>query len=87
MISLSRYFSIYGASIGELRMGVFEDLMKAVKELQRDKRLPVWPTQEQRADWAFGNTVIENAEVTMEMAERAAARPRSSGVRKVRRRG
>ena len=52
--------------------------MKVVKELQRAKRLPVWPTEEQRADWAFGNTVIENAEVTIEMAEKAAARSPSS---------
>ena len=68
-------------------MKTFEELMKAVKELQHDKRLPIWPTTEQRADWAFGNTVIENAEVTFEMAQRAAARPRSIGKRKDRERG
>lgn len=53
-------------------MRTFEELMKAVKRLQREKDLPIWPTTEQRADWAFGNTVIENAAVTFEMAEKAA---------------
>jgi len=65
-------------------MRTLEELMKVVQELQRDKRLPIWPTEEQRADWGFGNTVIENAEVTLEMAERAAARPHSSDGKKPR---
>lgn len=46
-------------------------LLGQVKELQEQGRLPIWPTNEQRADWAYGNTVIENAKVTLEMAKRA----------------
>lgn len=36
-------------------------------------RLPlsVRPTREQRIDWAYGNTKIENSDVTREMVERA----------------
>jgi hypothetical protein len=47
------------------------ELQREVRRLQKEGRLPVWPTDEQRADWAFGNTVIENAAVTFEMAQRA----------------
>ena len=47
------------------------ELQRKVRCLQEEGRLPVWPTDEQRADWAFGNTVIENGDVTFEMAQRA----------------
>jgi hypothetical protein len=33
--------------------------------------LPDRPTREQRIDWAYGNTKIENSNITREMAERA----------------
>lgn len=55
----------------------FEELLKAVKRLQLQGDLPTAPTDEQRADWAYGNTVIENSEVTFDMARRAAQRPRA----------
>jgi hypothetical protein len=42
--------------------------------------LPKLPTREQRIDWAYGNTKIENSTITREMAERAVdAKARSSG--------
>lgn len=31
----------------------------------------LWPSAEQRADWAYGNARIENPKVTRAMAERA----------------
>ncbi len=49
----------------------YEELQKRARELQSAGQLPTWPTAEQRADWAFGNTVIENAGVTLEMAKKA----------------
>jgi hypothetical protein len=52
----------------------YEELTIKIKELQREGTLPVWPTNEQRADWAFGNTAIENDQVTRKMAQDAAAK-------------
>lgn len=52
-----------------------DDLEREVRRLQHEGRLPIWPTDEQRADWAFGNTVIENSSVTFDMARRAAEAP------------
>ena len=49
----------------------YEELQKRVSELQKAGKLPTWPTAEQRADWAYGNTVIENSSVTLEMAQKA----------------
>jgi hypothetical protein len=54
-----------------------DELQREVRRLQNEGSLPTWPTDEQRADWAFGNTVIENESVTFEMARKAAeAKPR-----------
>lgn len=49
----------------------YEELLSEVRSLQDAGRLPTRPTREQRADWAYGNTKIENSSVTREMAERA----------------
>jgi hypothetical protein len=48
-------------------------LKRRVQKLQDEGALPKTLTAEERADWAYGNAVIENAEVTREMAERAVA--------------
>jgi hypothetical protein len=46
-------------------------LERLESEIRDRIREPMWPTDEQRADWAYGNTVIENSSVTLEMAQRA----------------
>jgi hypothetical protein len=51
----------------------YEALSQKVRAMQKEGKLPVWPTDEQRADWAFGNTVIEDGRVTLKMAQDAAA--------------
>jgi hypothetical protein len=52
----------------------YEELLQEVRRLQDAGVLPSHPTPDQRADWAFGNTKIENSDVTREMAERAVER-------------
>lgn len=52
-------------------MATYEQLLAEVQKLQSDGRIPTQPTREQRVDWAYGNTKIENADVTREMAENA----------------
>jgi hypothetical protein len=49
----------------------YEELKSEVKRLQEEGRLEKSPNREQRIDWAFGTTVIENKDVTREMVERA----------------
>lgn len=58
----------------------YEELLSEVRGLQDAGRLPMHPTRAQRVDWAYGNTKIENSDVTREMAERAVgdAKPDSS---------
>lgn len=51
----------------------YEKLRDEVRRLQAEGRLPTWPTDQQRIDWAFGNTAIENKDVTRDMAARAVA--------------
>jgi hypothetical protein len=50
----------------------YEELSKQARQLQAEGKLPLRPTTEQVADWAYGNAVIENEEVTFEMARKAA---------------
>jgi hypothetical protein len=50
-----------------------------VQQLQAEGRLPHELTPAERADWAFGNAVIENVDVTREMAEQAVAATRHGG--------
>lgn len=52
----------------------YEELRAEVMRLQKAEQLPCRPDDEQMADWAYGNTVIENEDITMEMAERAVAK-------------
>jgi hypothetical protein len=61
----------------------YEDLKAKVQKLRAENKLPVEPTRAQKIDWAYGNAVIENPNVTREMAERAvdAARPLPPAVR------
>ena len=49
----------------------YEQLLAEVQKLQSAGSLPVRPTRDQRVDWAYGNTKIENADITREMAEHA----------------
>lgn len=46
-------------------------LKQRVQQLQAEGRLPLKLTDEERADWAYGNAAIDNPDVTREMAERA----------------
>jgi hypothetical protein len=49
----------------------YENLRRHIRELQDAGKLSKWPTLEERADWAYGNAVIENDQVTREMAQKA----------------
>jgi hypothetical protein len=49
----------------------YENLVAEAKRLQREGALPSEPTREQRISWAYGQTKIENSEVTLEDAIRA----------------
>jgi hypothetical protein len=51
----------------------YGDLKRKVQKLQAQGDLPQKLTAGERADWAYGNAVIENESVTREMAERAVA--------------
>ncbi|MGH7294223.1 MAG: hypothetical protein ACRELB_04795 [Polyangiaceae bacterium] len=48
-------------------------IKRRVQQLQEEGAIPRTLTAEERADWAYGNAVIENDEVTPDMARRAAA--------------
>lgn len=52
-------------------MPTYEKLKAQVQELRSRGEIGEWPTREQRIDWAFGNSKIENDGVTREMAEKA----------------
>jgi hypothetical protein len=52
----------------------YERLKVEVQRLQRLGTIGSWPTDEQRVDWAYGTTKIENDDVTREMAEEAVRR-------------
>jgi hypothetical protein len=56
----------------------YERLKAEVQRLRAEGRIDEWPSREQRIDWAYGNSRIENADVTREMAEEAADRKPSS---------
>lgn len=49
----------------------YEDLVAEAKRLQKEGTLPSEPTREQRISWAYGQTKIENSDVTREDAIRA----------------
>jgi hypothetical protein len=52
-------------------MSSYEELKAKVQELLADGQIERVPTREQRIDFAYGNTKIENEEITREMAEQA----------------
>lgn len=52
-------------------MATYEELLAEVQRLQTAGKVPAHPTREQRVDWAYGNTKIENEDITREMAEQA----------------
>jgi len=52
-------------------MSSYDDLKEKVQELMASGQIDRVPSREQRIDFAYGNTKIENESVTREMAERA----------------
>ena len=53
-------------------MMIYQELKCVVKTARAQGRLSQRLTNEERADWAYGTTVIENASITREMAAAAA---------------
>jgi len=49
----------------------YEELKAELMRLRREGKVNVRLTAEERADWAYGNTKIENDDVTPEMAQSA----------------
>jgi hypothetical protein len=54
----------------------YEEIRDEVRRRQSAGTLRTEPTRAERIDWAYGNAVIENAEVTREAVERAYDRSR-----------
>ena len=52
----------------------YDKLKAEVRKLRSEGRITERPTDEERADFAYGTTVIENGAVTREMAQEAATR-------------
>lgn len=52
----------------------YEELAAEVRALQAAGKLPTAPTKEQRIDWAYGQTKMENERVTRDHARRAVDR-------------
>jgi hypothetical protein len=57
----------------------YEQLKARVLQLRQEGRVQVWPTDEERIDWVYGNTKIENEDITREMVEQAVARQNAEG--------
>ena len=51
----------------------YEALKETVLRLRREGKIAMGLTPEERADWAYGTTVIENSAITREMADTAVA--------------
>ena len=49
----------------------YQELLKKVRQLQATGELPKTLSAEEQIDWAYGNTVIENSEITLEMVKTA----------------
>ena len=49
----------------------YDELLAEVTRLQDEGLLPMRPNRAQMVDWAYGNTKIENDDITREMAEHA----------------
>jgi hypothetical protein len=54
-------------------MGRYEKLKAEVQRLRAEGRISGTPTPEERADWAYGTTKIENDAITREMTVAAVA--------------
>ena len=52
-------------------MNEYEDLKAKVRQLLAAGKIEPRPSRDQRIDLAYGNTKIENADVTREMAVQA----------------
>jgi hypothetical protein len=52
-------------------MNEYEDLKNKVQQLLTAGKIEPKPSRDQRIDFAYGNTKIENAAVTREMAAQA----------------
>jgi hypothetical protein len=49
----------------------YEELLARVRELQDAGALSSRPTRDERIDWAYGQTKLENEAITREMVARA----------------
>ena len=49
----------------------YQELQKRVRELQASGELSKTLSAEEKIDWAYGNTVIENADITLDMVKTA----------------
>jgi hypothetical protein len=49
----------------------YEELKAKVRQLQEAGKLSKSLTPEEKMDWAYGNTVIENASITRDMVRTA----------------
>lgn len=56
----------------------YESLKAQIRELERTGKVQATLTREERIDWAYGNTKIENDEITWEMAAAAVDRKSTS---------
>lgn len=56
----------------------YEQLKAQIKELESKGRVQATLTREERIDWAYGNTKIENEDITWEMAQEAVDRKNST---------
>jgi hypothetical protein len=52
----------------------YDVLMQQIVRMQAEGKLPTKVTREQMVDWVYGNSAIENADVTREIVERAVDR-------------
>jgi hypothetical protein len=50
-----------------MRAPTYEELLAQVIKLRAQGRLPLQLTREEIIDWAYGNTKIENDDITREM--------------------
>lgn len=53
------------------KRSTYEELRDKVRTLQEQGQLSKTLSREEMVDWAFGNTVIENSDVTRQMVETA----------------
>ena len=53
-----------------MTISTYEELRDEVRRRQAEGSLRSAPTREEMIDWAYGNGVIENGDVTREIVER-----------------